>query len=85
MLPAMHFPQETSADVIKRLRRLEGQIRGLQRMVEGGEECKDIVTQLAAAKAALDRVGFKLMSAAMLHRDPETDPEELERLFLKLS
>ena len=81
----MQFPEETSADVIVRLRRLEGQIRGLQRLVDDGAECRDIVTQLAAAKGALDRVGFKLMSAAMANRGPDTDIAELEKLFLKLS
>lgn len=81
----MQFPTETSADVIKRLRRLEGQIRGLQRMVDEGAECRDIVTQLAAAKGALDRVGFKLMSAALCEAGPDTDVDELEKLFLKLS
>lgn len=81
----MQFPSETSADVIKRLRRLEGQIRGLQRLVDEGAECRDIVTQLAAAKGALDRVGFKLMSAALTNADPDVDIDELEKLFLKLS
>lgn len=54
-------------------------------MVEEGEECRDIVTQLAAAKGALDRVGFKLMSAAMLSQGADGDMDELEKLFLKLS
>ncbi len=81
----MQFPSETSADVIKRLRRLEGQIRGLQRMIDEGSECRDIVTQLAAAKGALDRVGFKLMTAALTNLDEDADVDELERLFLKLS
>lgn len=81
----MHFPPETSEDVIQRLSRLEGQIRGLQRLVDEGAECRDIVTQLAAAKGALDRVGFKLMAAAMANAGPTTDLEELEKLFLKLS
>jgi DNA-binding FrmR family transcriptional regulator len=81
----MQFPPEVSSDVINRLRRLEGQIRGLQRLVDEGAECREIVTQLAAAKGALDRVGFKLMSSAMANRGPEVDGEELERLFLKLS
>ena len=81
----MRFPGETSDDIITRLRRLEGQIRGLQRLVDEGAECRDIVTQLAAAKGALDRVGFKLMAAAMTNQDPDTDSDELEKLFLKLS
>ncbi len=86
----MQFPAETSEEVIKRLRRLEGQIRGLQRMVDEGSECKDIVTQLSAAKGALDRIGFRLMTAALRNAsldDPlgDDEVEELEKLFLKLS
>jgi DNA-binding FrmR family transcriptional regulator len=54
-------------------------------MVDEGSECRDIVTQLAAAKGALDRVGSKLMTAALLNVDEDTDLDELERLFLKLS
>lgn len=80
---SVQFPSEINADIIKRLRRVEGQVRGLQRLVEEEAECKEIVTQLAAAKGALDRVGFKLMAAAMADSDG-ADPEELERLFLKL-
>ena len=81
----MKFPAETSDDVILRLRRIEGQIRGIQRLVDEQAECRDIVTQLAAASGALDRVGFKLMSAALADADAETDLEALEKLFLKLS
>ena len=81
----MRFPPDTSDDVLKRLRRLEGQIRGLQRMVDEGSECRDIVTQLAAAKGALDRVGFKLMASALSCPDGQANRAELEQLFLKLS
>ncbi len=81
----MQFPEEVSTDVIKRLRRLEGQVRGIQRMIEEGDECRDIVTQLAAAQGALDRVGFKLMAAALSSPDMATDTDELEKLFLKLT
>ncbi|MCL4115992.1 UNVERIFIED_CONTAM: hypothetical protein GTU68_063336 [Idotea baltica] len=81
----MRFPAETSTDVTKRLRRLEGQIRGIQRLVGEEAECREIVTQLAAAKGALDRIGFKLMAAALAHANDDTDVDELEKLFLKLS
>ena len=81
----MNFPEEVNADVVKRLRRLEGQIRGIQRMVEEGDECRNIVTQLAAAQGALDRVGFKLMAAALSSPDRVADTDELEKLFLKLT
>jgi DNA-binding FrmR family transcriptional regulator len=81
----MQFPEEVNADVIKRLRRLEGQIRGIQRLIEEGDECRNIVTQLAAAQGALDRVGFKLMASALSDPAMEADVDELEKLFLKLT
>lgn len=81
----MRFPEEVSKDVTTRLRRLEGQVRGLQRMVDDGAECREIVTQLAAAQGALDRVGFKLMAAALTDPRRPADDDEIERLFMKLT
>jgi DNA-binding FrmR family transcriptional regulator len=81
----MHFPAEVTSDVVTRLRRVEGQIRGLQRMIDEEQECQDIVTQLAAARGALDRVGFKLMAAALADPEQRANLDELEKLFLKLS
>ena len=81
----MQFPEEVSHDVLNRLRRVEGQIRGIQRLIDEGSECRDIVTQLSAARGALDRVGFKLVAAALTDPDREADLEELEKLFLKLT
>ncbi len=56
---------EESARLINRLRRVEGQSRGLQRMIEQGRPCEEVFTQLAATKAALDRVGVILISMKM--------------------
>ncbi|MEZ5342367.1 MAG: metal-sensitive transcriptional regulator [Acidimicrobiales bacterium] len=83
----MRFPESADHDALLRLRRVEGQIRGIQRLIEEGAECKDIVTQLAAAKGAIDRVGFKLLAAGMKECiiDGSVDTDELERLFLKLA
>ncbi|MFK8024108.1 MAG: metal-sensitive transcriptional regulator [Ilumatobacter sp.] len=85
----MRFPDEVGDDVSRRLRRLEGQIRGVERMIAEGAECADVVTQLAACKGALDRVGYRLFAAGMRYcaTDPDTDmtADELERLFVKLS
>jgi DNA-binding FrmR family transcriptional regulator len=47
-----------TAEINNRLKRVEGQIRGLQRMVEEGRDCESILTQLMAARSALDRVGL---------------------------
>jgi len=49
--------------ILNRLRRVEGQARGLQRMIEEDRDCEDILTQLAATRAALDRVGIYLITA----------------------
>jgi len=56
---------EENARILNRLRRVEGQTRGLQRMIEEGRGCEEVFTQLAAVKAALDRVGILLISMKM--------------------
>ena len=53
-------PRE-QAEMLARLRRVEGQIRGIQRMIEEVRECEAIVTQLLAARAALDKAGTLIM------------------------
>ena len=52
---------EGARHVIDRLRRIEGQIRGLQRMIVAGEDCESILTQVMAARAALDRVAGQVV------------------------
>lgn len=47
-----------TGEITNRLKRIEGQIRGLQRMVEEQRDCEAILTQVMAARAALDRVGL---------------------------
>lgn len=51
---------ESSASVDRRLARLEGQVRGLRRMLAENAYCVDILTQLAAARSALDQIGAEL-------------------------
>jgi DNA-binding FrmR family transcriptional regulator len=52
---------------IKRLRRVEGQVRGLQRMVENDEYCIDVLTQIAAATKALQAVSLGLLEDHLKH------------------
>lgn len=54
-------------DVLKRLRRIEGQVRGLQRMVENDEYCIDVLTQIAAASKALQSVSIGLLDEHLKH------------------
>ena len=48
----MQLPDEVVDDVRKRLRRVAGQVQGVERMLEEGRECRDVVTQLSAASKA---------------------------------
>ncbi|MDQ3737759.1 MAG: metal-sensitive transcriptional regulator [Actinomycetota bacterium] len=54
-------------DYLKRLRRVEGQIRGLQRMVDNDEYCIDILTQVSAATKALQSVAVGLLDEHLRH------------------
>ncbi len=89
----MEIASDVIEDLIRRLRRIEGQVRGLQQMLHDGRECRDVVTQVSAASRALDQVGFRLLATGMSTclQDPDAaadagfDLEELERLFLKLA
>jgi DNA-binding FrmR family transcriptional regulator len=54
--------EETRNDLLARLRRIEGQVRGIHRMVEQDTYCIDILTQVSAAVSALDKVGLKVVA-----------------------
>ena len=63
--------------VLKRLKRAEGQVRGVARMVENDTYCIDILTQVSAARAALDKVAIELMRDHATHCMTHiTDPTE---------
>jgi DNA-binding FrmR family transcriptional regulator len=57
------FSDAERRDVLNRLARIEGQVRGVQRMVEEDQYCVDILTQIAAITTALDRVGLKVLDS----------------------
>ena len=57
-----HGYSEHKNDLLKRLRRAEGQVRGIHRMIEEDEYCIDVITQVSAATKALERVALALLS-----------------------
>lgn len=75
--------------VLNRLKRAQGQLAAVTRMLEEGRDCKDIVTQLAAVSKALDRAGFAIIATGLeqcMTRDDATmDKKEMEKLFLSLA
>ncbi len=77
--------------VVNRLRRAQGQLGGVIRLIEEGRDCKDVVTQLAAVAKAVDRAGFAIIASGL--RDclaspdgiSEADKATMEKLFLTLA
>ena len=82
---------ETMGAVVNRLRRAQGQIGGVLRMIEEGRNCQDIVTQLAAVSRALDCAGFAIIAAGLKQCLLESDGQDtldtktMEKLFLSLA
>ena len=66
-VPAEHGYSKDREALLRRLRRLEGQVRGVQRMVEEDRYCIDIVTQITAIQAALDKVALGLLEDHTQH------------------
>jgi DNA-binding FrmR family transcriptional regulator len=79
----------TKDQLNKRLRRIEGQVRGIEKMVDDDRYCIDVITQIAAVQAALDKVALGLLSGHAEHcvaggRDAEATTEELMSAVARL-
>lgn len=85
----IEIDEEQRTAIIRRLRRVKGQVAGVIRMLEDSRDCREVVTQIAAASKALDRAGFAIVASGLRrcieNPDGSVDPAELERLFLSLS
>ncbi len=89
----MDIPESTVTDLTRRLRRVEGQIRGIQQMLATERDCRDIVTQMSAASKALDQAGFLLVASGLTwciaHPDESAvegySLEDVQRMFMKLA
>lgn len=77
--------------VINRIKRAQGQLGGVLKMLEEGRDCEDVVTQLAAVSKALDRAGFAIVATGlrecMTNGDglDSVDAKKIEKLFLSLA
>lgn len=81
---AIQDPQ-LKADLIGRLRRIEGQTRGVARMIEEGRECQDILQQLAAIRAAVQQVSIQVMRSYALEclKTVESSPEAMAEALIR--
>lgn len=88
----MELPDEVQDDVRRRLRRAGGQVAAVERMLDEGRDCREVVTQLTAAIRALEQAGFKIVSAGLTwcltHPDEAAaeglGPDEVEKMFLRI-
>ena len=89
----MQLDEDAVRTAVNRLRRAEGQIAGVIRMLESGRDCEDVVTQLAAVSRALDKAGFSIVASGLRQcvleaadgEQAEVDTAKLEKLFLSLA
>ena len=88
----MQLDPEEMTPVINRIKRAQGQLAGVLRLLEEGRECEDVVMQLAAVSKALDRAGFALVASGLqqclVAGDGEMDSldvKKMEKLFLSLA
>jgi DNA-binding FrmR family transcriptional regulator len=76
--------EEISQDILlKRLRRIEGQVRGVQKMIVGGRDCESLVTQLAAIRSAVESVGALVLNNYMklcFRKDIESESASIDSL-----
>ncbi len=88
----MQLPDDVTTDVRRRLRRVSGQVDGIERMLGEGRDCRDVLTQLAAARRALDQASFQLVAAGLTYcietpEDAEADGygiDDVRKMFMKL-
>ncbi len=91
MATTLKNPRATK-EVMDRLRRIEGQAKGIQRMIDEGRPCKDVIVQLVALRNAVNKTATTLIAenleSCILDGDSELDPKEAiaeaKRLFLSL-
>lgn len=62
-----HSYEANSSELLTRLKRIEGQVRGIQKMIEENRYCVDIITQLAAVKSATNQVALSLIESHTQH------------------
>ena len=89
----MQLPEGVTAEVRRRLRRVAGQVGGIERMLDEGRDCKEVVAQISAATKALEQAGFRLVAEGLTYcvESPEEaradgyDVESVQRMLMRLA
>jgi CsoR family transcriptional regulator, copper-sensing transcriptional repressor len=70
------FRAEHQRDVVNRLKRIEGQVRGLIEMVETGRSCEDVAQQMSAARKAMDKAFYRMMACSVMEAVSVSESED---------
>jgi DNA-binding FrmR family transcriptional regulator len=87
----VELPRENMDEIVKRLRRAQGQIGGVLKMIDEGRDCEAIITQVAAASRALDRAGIAIIATGLKQclldsgGVDSVDSDKMQKLFLSLA
>ena len=89
----MEMPEDVVEDVRRRLHRVAGQVKAVERMLDEGRECRDVVTQISAATKALEQAGFRLVAAGLTYclehpEEAEADGygvDNVQKMFMRLA
>lgn len=81
----MNFKGYGMDDIVTRLKKVNGQVRGLVRMIEQKEHCEKIIVQFQAAKAALDKTYSMVLNNSLKECLSERDSENMERILKLIS
>jgi DNA-binding FrmR family transcriptional regulator len=89
----MRLPDEVVAEIRNRLHRVGGQLQGVERMLEEGRDCKEIVAQISAATKALEQAGFRMVAAGLTYcvENPDEaaadgyDIDTVQKMFMRLA
>lgn len=73
---AQDYRQEHQKDMVNRLRRIEGQVRGLVDMIEGGRSCEEVATQMSATRKAMEKAFYRMMTCSLIEAVHESKTDE---------
>lgn len=71
--PVSTYRADHQKDVVNRLRRIEGQVRGLIEMIQSGRPCEDVALQMSAARKAMDKAFYRMMACTVIEAVYDAD------------
>lgn len=82
LFTAGSYRGEHEKDMVNRLRRIEGQVRGLVDMIQSGRSCEDVATQMSATRKAMDKAFYRMMTCSLIEavNDSKSDEEAIKEV-----